>query len=31
VRTYTVYGRTVASQNVPPGSYADTITVTVNY
>jgi spore coat protein U-like protein len=30
-RNYPVYGRTVASQNAPPGAYADTITVTVNY
>ncbi len=29
--TLTVYGRLPASQNVPVGSYADTITVTVNY
>lgn len=27
----TVYGRVPAEQNVPPGPYADTITVTVNY
>jgi len=31
VRNYTVYGRLPAGQNVPPGSYADTIVVTVNY
>lgn len=29
--TLTVYGRLPASQNVPVGSYADTVTVTVNY
>jgi spore coat protein U-like protein len=29
--TVTVYGRLPASQNVPAGSYADTVTVTVNY
>jgi spore coat protein U-like protein len=29
--TLTVYGRIPASQNVPAASYADTITVTVNY
>ncbi|MGH6617112.1 Csu type fimbrial protein [Sphingomonas sp.] len=29
--TLTVYGRLPASQNVPAGSYTDTITVTVNY
>ncbi len=28
---HTVYGRIPASQNVAPGSYSDTITVTVNY
>jgi len=27
----TVYGRVTAGQNVPVGSYSDTITVTVNY
>ncbi|MGD9710563.1 MAG: spore coat U domain-containing protein [Thermomicrobiales bacterium] len=27
----TVYGRVPQGQNVPPGSYLDTITVTVNY
>lgn len=31
VRNYTVYGRVVALQNVPPGPYSDTIVVTVNY
>lgn len=30
-RNYTVYGRIPAAQNVPPGSYSDTIVVTVNY
>lgn len=30
-RNHTVYGRIPASQNVPAGSYSDTITVTVNY
>jgi spore coat protein U-like protein len=29
--TYTVYGRIPARQNVPAGSYSDTITVTVTY
>lgn len=29
--THTVYGRIPASQNLPPGSYADTITVTVTF
>lgn len=28
---HTVYGRIPALQNLPPGSYADTITVTVNF
>jgi spore coat protein U-like protein len=28
---HTVYGRIPASQNVAPGNYSDTITVTVNY
>lgn len=28
---HTVYGRIPAQQNVAPGSYTDTITVTVNY
>jgi spore coat protein U-like protein len=31
VKNYPVYGRIVAGQNVPPGSYGDTIVVTVNY
>lgn len=31
VRNYPVYGRIAAGQNVPPGAYSDTITVTVNY
>lgn len=31
VRNYTVYGRMPAGQNVAPGSYTDTITVTINY
>lgn len=30
-RNYTVYGRVPALQNVSPGSYTDTITVTVTY
>ncbi len=30
-RNYPVYGRIPAQQNVPPGSYSDTITVTVEY
>jgi spore coat protein U-like protein len=30
-RNHTAYGRIPASQNVPAGSYSDTITVTVNY
>ncbi|HZX31656.1 MAG TPA: spore coat U domain-containing protein [Rhodocyclaceae bacterium] len=30
-RDYPVYGRIPAGQNVPAGSYADTILVTVNY
>lgn len=30
-RNYSVYGRVSARQNVPPGSYGDVITVTVNY
>lgn len=29
--TLTVYGRLAALQNVPAGSYSDTVTVTVNY
>ena len=29
--TYTVYGRIPARQNVPAGSYADTITVTLTF
>lgn len=29
--TFTVYGRIPAQQNVPTGSYADTVTVTVSY
>lgn len=28
---YTVYGRIPAQQNVPPGNYADTVTVTVTF
>ena len=31
IKTYTVYGRIPARQNIPAGAYADTITVTVNY
>lgn len=31
VRNYTIYGRIPARQNVTSGSYADSITVTVNY
>lgn len=31
VRSYNVYGRIPAGQNVAPGSYSDTITVTINY
>lgn len=30
-QTYTVYGQLPAGQNAPAGSYADTITVTVNF
>lgn len=30
-QTYTVYGQIAAGQNVPAGSYSDTITVTVNF
>lgn len=30
-RNYPVYGRIPAGQNVPPGSYIDSIVVTVNY
>lgn len=30
-RSYSVYGRMPAGQNVAPGSYTDTITVTINY
>jgi spore coat protein U-like protein len=30
-RSFTVYGRVPAGQDVPAGNYADTITVTVNY
>ena len=30
-QNYSVYGRVVAGQNVPPGAYSDTIVVTVNY
>lgn len=29
--TYTVYGQIAAGQNVPAGSYSDTITLTVNF
>ena len=29
--SYTVYGRIPALQDLPPGTYTDTITVTVNY
>lgn len=31
VRSYNVYGRIPAGQNVAPGSYTDSIVVTVNY
>jgi spore coat protein U-like protein len=31
VKNYTVYGLMPASQNIPAGSYSDTIMVTVNY
>lgn len=31
VQTLTVYGQIAASQSVPPGSYSDTITVTVTF
>ncbi|HJV24992.1 MAG TPA: spore coat U domain-containing protein [Aromatoleum sp.] len=31
VKNYPVFGRIVAGQNVPSGSYSDTIVVTVNY
>lgn len=30
-QTYTVYGQIAAGQNVPAGSYADTITLTVSF
>lgn len=30
-RSYTVYARLPAAQNVPAGVYADTVTVTINY
>lgn len=30
-RSYDIYGRITAGQNVPPGSYADTIVVTIDY
>jgi spore coat protein U-like protein len=30
-KPHTVYGRILASQAVPPGSYSDTITVTLTY
>jgi spore coat protein U-like protein len=30
-QSFTVYGRVAASQNVPQGSYSDTITITVNF
>lgn len=30
-QTYTVYGQIAAGQNVPAGSYSDTITLTVNF
>jgi spore coat protein U domain-containing protein, fimbrial subunit CupE1/2/3/6 len=30
-QSYTVYGQIAAGQNVPAGSYADTITITVNF
>lgn len=29
--TFTVYGRVAAQQNVPAGSYTDTVTITVTY
>ena len=31
VRNYQIYGSIPANQNVPAGSYADTITVTISY
>lgn len=31
VRNYSIYGRVPAGQNMPAGTYSDTITVTVNY
>lgn len=31
VRNYTVFGRIPPLQNIAPGAYADTITITVNY
>lgn len=31
VRSYDVYGRITGGQNVPPGSYSDTIIVTIDY
>ncbi len=30
-RNYTVYGRIPAGQNVPAGTYADTVTITISY
>jgi spore coat protein U-like protein len=31
VRSYTIYGRISALQDLSPGTYSDTITVTLNY
>jgi spore coat protein U-like protein len=31
MRNYSIYGALPSSQNMPAGTYADTITVTVNY
>lgn len=31
LQNYTVYGTMPTGQNVPPGNYTDTVTVTVNY